>query len=175
LRHTPILTEGCQSGVNSAPPKKAWGLKIIFLGRDLWCFIGFFVKGGGLIVVFWWCRCGGSVVKRGVLAVTFGAAKDAPNFLDLFSEFPFLECGGRLSSCEGGAARGESLRPGFGFSYVGSMRARRRDGRGGRSCQRRDLRLWRFCLCPWQRRRLRPFRRRLRPCLRYRRRRQGGE
>ena len=44
----------------------------------------FIAKSGCLIVVFWWCRCGGSVVQRGVLAVAFWAAKDAPNFLDLF-------------------------------------------------------------------------------------------
>jgi hypothetical protein len=55
--------------------------------------LGVFAKSGCLIVVFWWCRCGDSVVKRGVLAVAFWAAKDAPGFLGLFFEVPVLGSG----------------------------------------------------------------------------------
>jgi hypothetical protein len=49
-----------------------------------------FCEKGGLIVVFWWCGRGGWVVKRGVLAVSFLASKDAPRFLSLFFGVPVL-------------------------------------------------------------------------------------
>jgi hypothetical protein len=65
----------------------------IFSGWGLWCFAGVFAKNGCLIVVFWWCRRGGWVVKRGVLAVSFLATKDAPWFLSLFSLVAFWEYG----------------------------------------------------------------------------------
>jgi hypothetical protein len=55
-----------------------------FLGGVLWCFAGVFAKRGRLSVVFWWCKRGGWVVKRGVLAVSFLASKNAPWFLSLF-------------------------------------------------------------------------------------------
>ncbi|MBB5343685.1 hypothetical protein [Tunturibacter empetritectus] len=51
----------------------------IFLGGGV-CgvLLGFLRKMGVLIVVFWWCKRGGLVVKHGVLAVSFLASKDAP-------------------------------------------------------------------------------------------------
>jgi hypothetical protein len=63
---------------------------IFFSGWGLWCFAGVFAKNGCLIVVFWWCRRGGWVVKRGVFAVSFLASKDAPWFLSLFFGVPVL-------------------------------------------------------------------------------------
>jgi hypothetical protein len=62
----------------------------IFSRVSLWCFAGVFAKNGCLIVVFWWCGRGGWVVKRGVLAVSFLASKDAPRFLSLFFGVPVL-------------------------------------------------------------------------------------
>ena len=62
----------------------------IFSGWGLWCFAGVFAKNGGLIVVFWWCRRGGWVVKRGVFAVSFLASKNAPRFPSLFFGVPVL-------------------------------------------------------------------------------------
>ena len=62
----------------------------IFSRVGLWCFAGVFAKKGGVIVVFCWCGRGGWVVKRGVLAVSFLASKDAPRFLSLFFGVPVL-------------------------------------------------------------------------------------
>ena len=55
-----------------------------FSGWGMWRFAGVFAKNRCLIVVFWWCKRGGWVVKRGVLAVSFLASKNAPWFLSLF-------------------------------------------------------------------------------------------
>ena len=52
LRHTLIVTEGCQSGVNLAALGKSVGIADIFSGGDLWVLLGGFAKNGCLIVVF---------------------------------------------------------------------------------------------------------------------------
>ena len=63
-------------GVSRPSFPNSWGL---------WCFAGFFAKNGCLIVVFWWCKRGGLLVKRGVLAVSFLASKRCA----MVSEFIF--------------------------------------------------------------------------------------
>jgi ABC-type amino acid transport system permease subunit len=78
---------------------KSVGLQIFFLVGICGVLLGVFAKSGCLIVVFGWWRCGGSVVKRGVLAVAFWAAKNAPRFVTLFLWFPFWE-GGDCSPAE---------------------------------------------------------------------------
>jgi len=47
---------------------------------DLWFLQGSFAKSWCLEVVFCWCKCGGLVVKRGVLAVTFWPRKIRHSF-----------------------------------------------------------------------------------------------
>jgi hypothetical protein len=61
-----------------------WEGGYFFLGGVCGVLRGFLRKMGVLIVVFWWCRRGGWVVKRGVFAVSFLASKNAPWFLSLF-------------------------------------------------------------------------------------------
>ena len=53
---------------------------------DLWFLQGSFAKSWCLEVVFCWCKCGGLVVKRGVLDACFQGAKNTPTFEDFFGK-----------------------------------------------------------------------------------------
>jgi hypothetical protein len=57
---------------------------------------GFLRKMVYLMMVFCWCERGGSVVQRGVLAVTFLGLKNTPRILGLFFALPFWSCEGVL-------------------------------------------------------------------------------
>jgi hypothetical protein len=57
LRHTLIVTEGCQSGVNLAALGKSVGIADIFSGGDLWVLLGVcekWVFDRGFLMVWMW-------------------------------------------------------------------------------------------------------------------------
>jgi len=60
------------------------------LSRRFGVFAGYFAEKTCLDVVFWWCERGGMRGKRGVLAVTFSVAKNAPGLEIYFFGLPVL-------------------------------------------------------------------------------------